>query len=142
MTPNLKISGFADDPRITDSFKANDSQLECGSISEIKECMINIKSQMDQTRLKMSPFKTEFIYFGHPRKLMKYSENAIIITGDLILRSDIIRYLRVWIDSTLSFKQHTTKKCQVAIVNFIRIRNIHHLLDTDTTESICLSLCI
>ena len=28
------------------------------------------------------------------------------------------------------------------MINFIRIRNIHHLLDADTTESLCLSLCI
>ena len=28
------------------------------------------------------------------------------------------------------------------MINFIRIRNICHLLDADTTESLCLSLCI
>ena len=69
-------------------------------------------------------------------------ENTIQVAGDLILRSDIIRYLGVWMDSNLSFKHHTTKKCQAAMINFIRIRNIHHLLGADTTESLCLSLCI
>ena len=68
--------------------------------------------------------------------------NTIQVAGDLILRSDIVRYLGVWMDSNLSFKHHTTKKCQAAMINFIRIRNIRHLLDADTTESLCLSLCI
>ena len=102
--------------------------------------MINIKNWMDQARLKMNPSK--FIYFGHPRQLAKCMEDTIQVAGDLILRSDIIRYLGVWMDSSLSFKHHTTKKCQAVMINFIRIRNIHHLLDADTTESLCLSLCI
>ena len=104
--------------------------------------MINIKNWMDQARLKMNPSKTEFIYFGYSRQLAKCTENTIQVAGDLILRSDIIRYLGVWMDSNLSFKHHTTKKCQATMINFIRIRNIHHLLDDDTTKSLCLSLCI
>ena len=45
-------------------------------------------------------------------------------------------------DSSLNFKTHTTKKCQSAMINFLKIRRIRHLLNTDTTASLCLSLCI
>ena len=142
VTPSLKISGFVDDHSIKDSFKASNRKAELDSVNTIQNCMINIKNWMDQVRLKMNLSKTEFIYFGHPRQLVKCMENTIQVAGDLILRSDIIRYLGVWMDSNLSFKHHTTKKCQAAMINFIRIRNICHLLDADTTESLCLSLCI
>ena len=47
---------------------------------------------MDQTRLKMNLAKTEFIYFGHPRQLIKCTKNTIDVTGDLIVRSELIRY--------------------------------------------------
>ena len=97
---------------------------------------------MDQTRLKMNLAKMEFIYFGHPRQLIKCTENSIDVTGDLIVRSDLIRYLGVWMDSNLYFKNHTTKKCQATMINFIKIQNIRYLLDANTTESLCLSLCI
>ena len=45
-------------------------------------------------------------------------------------------------DAGLTYKHHITKKCQLAMVNFMHIRSIQHLLDTNTTASLCLSLCI
>ena len=140
--PGLKISGFADDHSIRDSFKANDRMAELQTINNLQQCMLNIKHWMDRARLKMNPSKTEFIYFGFNRQLEKCSEKEISVAGDLIIRSDVIRYLGVWMDSSLNFKTHTTKKCQSAMINFLKIRKIRHLLNTDTTASLCLSLCI
>ena len=89
---NLQISGFADDHSIRDSFKADNRWEELDSKGNIQECMIRIKNWMDQTRLKMNPARMEFIYFGHPRQLIKCTENSIDVTGDLIVRSELIRY--------------------------------------------------
>ena len=140
--PNLQLSGFADDHSVHKSFKAMDRQMEHNTISELEGCMISIKLWMDQTRLKMNPSKTEFIYFGSRQQLAKCTQDTINIVGDLILRSDIIRYLGVWMDKELNFKQHITKKCLCAMINYKRIQSISHLLNTKTTESLCLSLCI
>ena len=109
---------------------------------QIEKCMLNIKKWMDRMCLKMNPSKTEFIYFGYPRQIQKCTESSINVAGDLIVRSECIKYLGAWLDSALNFKFHITKKCQCAMINFIRIRSIHHLLDQDTTTSLCLSLCI
>ena len=68
---NLQISGFAADHSIRDSFKADNRREELNSKGSIQKCMISIKNWMDQTRLKMNPAKTEFIYFGHPKQLIK-----------------------------------------------------------------------
>ena len=87
--------------------------MEHNTISELEGCMINIKSWMDQTRLKMNPSKTEFINFGSRQQLAKCTHDTISVSGDLILRSDIIRYLGVWMDKELNFKQHVTKKMSV-----------------------------
>lgn len=84
----------------------------------------------------------EFIYFGHTAQLRKCTENSINIASDLIVRSDIIRYLGLWMNSNLTFKQHITKKGQVAMLNFLKIRSIHQYLDTTTTEHLVLSLCM
>ena len=70
----LKNKQVADDHSIRDSFKASNRKAELDSINTIQNCMINIKNWMDQVRLKMNPSKTEFIYFGHPRQLVKCME--------------------------------------------------------------------
>ena len=107
-----------------------------------EECMLGIKKWMNQMRLKTNPSKTEYIYFGNQQQIKKCTENSINVAGDLIIRSDIIRYLGKWMDQSLNYKQHVTKKCQAAMLNFLRLRSIHHLLDTKTTANLCLSLCM
>ena len=104
--------------------------------------MLNIKQWMDATHLKMNPNKTEFIYFGHPVQLRKCNETSINVAGDLIVRGNLIKYLGVWMDEGLTFKHHITKKCQTAMINFLKIRSIRQYLDQDTTEHLVLSLCM
>ena len=86
--------------------------------------MLNIKNWMDEMRLKMNPAKTEFIYFGFAKQLTKCNIHKLNVAGDLIQRTDLIRYLGVWLDAGLTYKHHITKKCQLAMVNFMRIRSI------------------
>ena len=97
---------------------------------------------MDQVRLKMNPSKMEFIYFGNAPQLLKCTIDSINVVGDLILRSDVIRYLGVWLNATLNFKLHVTKKCKAAMINFNRIRGICHLLTDKAASSLVLSLCV
>ena len=48
-----------------------ETEDELDTITKLEECMTNIKSWMDQTRLKMNPSKTEFINFGSRQQLIK-----------------------------------------------------------------------
>ena len=90
----------------------------------------------------MNPAKTEFIYFGNTRQIQKCTISTINVAGDLVLRLDTIKYLGVWLDAGLSLKTHVTKKCKVAMLNFIRISSICYLLTQEATVSLLLSLCI
>ena len=139
---SLQLSGFADDHSVRREFKAKDRVDESETISTIERCMLNIKRWMDETRLKMNTAKTEFIYFGNQCQLDKCKADTINVAGDLILRTNSIKYLGVQMDSNLNLKQHITNKCRSAMFNFLRIKSIRHLLDEDTTSSLCLSLCI
>ena len=139
---NLHLSSFADDHSVRKAFKAGDTNTERATINKLENCLLSIKKWMDETRLKMNPSKTEFIYFGHDRQHPKCAIDSINMAGDLILTSDEIRYLGVWLNSTLNFKTHITKKCKAAMVNFIRIRSIHNLLTDEATSSLLLSLCV
>ena len=139
---DLQLSGFADDHSVRKTFKASNRLDEENTKTKLQECLISIKKWMDETRLKMNPSKTEFIHFGNAKQLQKCTTNSINVAGDLIVRSEVIRYLGVWLNSTLNFKTHVTKKCKAAMLNFLRIRSNHHLLTEDTASSSVLSLCV
>ena len=139
---DLQLSGFADDHSIRKAFKAGNTNKEISTISKLESCLLSIKQWMDQVRLKMNPSKMEFIYFGNAPQLLKCTIDSINVAGDLILRSDVIRYLGVWLNATLNFKLHVTKKCKAAMINFIRIRGICHLLTDEAASSLVLSLCV
>ena len=140
--PDLQLSSFADDYSVRKSLKASDREEESNTVTLIEACMLNIKNWMDEMRLKMNPSKTEFIYFRFNRQLAKCNTHELKVAGDLIPRTDLIRYLGVWLDAGLTYKHHIIKKCQAAMANFIRIMSIRHLIDSDTTAGLCLSLCI
>ena len=55
---DLHLSGFTDDHSVRKEFKANDKSTELQTKNEVEECMIDIKSWMDQVRLKMNSAKT------------------------------------------------------------------------------------
>ena len=93
-------------------------------------------------RLKMNPAKTEFIYFGHHLQLRKCSEENINVAGDMVERSDCIKYLGAHLDEELTYKKHVATKCKAAMGNLLKIGSIRHLLDESTMVNLCLSLCI
>ena len=131
-----------DDYSIRSTFKADNREDENSTKSSIEDCMLNVKKWMDETHLKMNPSKTEFIYFGYSKQLSKCTIDQISVAGDLILRTNIIRYFGIWMDLGLTYKIHVLKKCKAAMINLVCIRNIRHLLSTDIIESLVLSLCV
>ena len=139
---DLHLSGFADDHSVRKEFKANDRNAELQIKEDIEECMVNIRSWMDWVRLKMNSAKTKFIYFESKVQLGKCMVTHLNINDEIVERATAIKYLGAWLDAQLTFKEHTTKKCQTAIINYLCIRNIHHLLTDSACETLLLSLCI
>ena len=60
---DLHLSGLTHYHSVRKEFRTNDRNAELQTKEEIEECMVNIRSWMDQVRLKMNSGKTEFIYF-------------------------------------------------------------------------------
>ena len=53
-----------------------------------------------------------------------------------------IRYLGVFLDDTLDFRDHIKRKCQTAMLNYFKIKSIRKYLTREATEVLCLSLVI
>ena len=64
---DLELSGFADDHCVRMTFKESNRLDEENTKVMLQGCLISIQKWMDETRLKMNPPKTEFIYFGNTK---------------------------------------------------------------------------
>ena len=53
-----------------------------------------------------------------------------------------IRYLYVFLDDALDFKDNIKRKCQTAMMNYFKINSIHKYLTREATEVLCLSFVI
>ena len=109
---DLHLSGFTDDHSVRKEFKTNDRSAEMQTKKEVEECMVDMRSSMDQVRPKMNSTKTEFIYFGSRIQLSKCVVTHLNINSELVERATLIKYLRAWPDAHLSFKQHTTESAR------------------------------
>ena len=58
---DVSLNGFADDHSLKRSFKSNDRKAEQTIISALQNCLMNVKTWMDENKLKMNDGKTEFI---------------------------------------------------------------------------------
>ena len=74
--------------------------------------MVNVRSWMDQVRLKMNSAKTEFIYFGSRVQLSKCVVAYLNVNNEIVERAAVIKNLGAWLDTQLSFKEHTTKNAR------------------------------
>ena len=137
---SISVYGFADDHIAKKSFKPTTVQLENQAIKELEQCATTIDTWMKQNKLKMNSSKTEFILVGSRQQLKKCNTKSIDIAGDTVESVPCIRYLGAYLDEQLTFKDHIKRKCQTAMFNYLRIKNIRKYLTKDATEILVLSL--
>ena len=109
---DLHLSGFAGDHCVRKEFRANDRNPELQTKEEIEVCMVNIRSWMDQVRLKMNSAKTEFIYFRSKEQISKCVVTHLNVNDEIVETAAFIKYLGALLDAQLLFKEHTTKNAR------------------------------
>ena len=138
---NINIMGYADDHAIYNSFKPTRTcEQECNN--NMQHCLKEIKVWMTSNRLHMNEDKTEFICFGSRHQLSKCREDYVTVGGKIVKKSDSIKYLGVWLDSTLSMRKQIHVKCRTALLNIYNIRKIRKYLTDDACKTIVQALVI
>ena len=61
--------------------------------------MVNVRSWMDQVRLKMNSAKTEFIYFWSKVQVSKCLVAHLNVNDETVERAAVIKYLGAWLDA-------------------------------------------
>ena len=95
----INILAYADDHAIIDPNQATE---ERNVINLLTENITNIKEWMNSVRLKMNNSKSEFIIFGNKTQVNKCTSEGLRIEGEIVNRSQIVKYLGAWLDSELS----------------------------------------
>ena len=137
---DINLFGFADDHVLEKSFSSTSSKDELKTIKLLEDTLIDVQQWMNATKLRMNPDKTEFIYFGSKAQLSNSRINTVDVCGDKIKISNSVTYLGAFLDETLSFKSHVNKKCQAAMINFVKIRKIRQFLSQEACATLVLGL--
>ena len=86
--------------------------------------------------------ETDLILFGSRHHLKKCKTNQINVNGGIVKRSNIIKYLGVYLDELLNCRQHITNKCKNAVYNWQCIRMIRLILTERATSTLLFGLVI
>ena len=114
---------------------AKDNSNELKTIRDHETCTSEVK-WMDHNKLRMKGDKTEFIIYSSRQQLKKCDTNNINVTGEVVDKTDCIKYLGAWLDATLLLKNHITQKCRTAMWNLQRLKAIHPFLTTEACHTV------
>jgi len=97
--------------------------------AEILENKLNIElskaeNWLSNNKLTLNIKKTMYMIFGNKRKLNRLKELNIQIGTEKIKRTEIYKYLGVYFDSQLSWKEHIKKTCAKAGVKLRKIARV------------------
>ena len=80
--------------------------------------------------------------FGAKKQLAKCTSTGIDVNNTEVSTSKAVKYLGVWMDSNLTFKDHTVKKCRTAIINIQQIKLIRSFLNSEACTTLMLGLVV
>ena len=90
----------------------------------------------------MNTDKTEVTFFGSRHQLNHVSANHVKVPNDLVASKSKKKYLEVFLDESLSMKDHIRAKCQVAAYNIRHISMIRNFIDLDCAKMLTSSLVL
>ena len=94
------------------------AEKNCTTLKSIAESLID---KATEKGIQFESGKTKLIYF---HSHCKEETESLTINGHDIKPKSLIRWLGIWFDSRLSFKQHVEKKLNSAIASFFGLQHL------------------
>ena len=138
---NVNFHAFADDQQSYFSFQPTQNEVDAG-ISQLQECINDIRTWMRTNLLKLNDEKTEVMLIGTRQQLTKLPEVTVKIGNESIKPADTVRNLGIYWNKTMTTTTHI-KRLSGQLFNTLQaINKIRHLLDNDTTKIVMQALII
>ena len=116
------VNQYADDT--TMSFVSDDvSDLEDGLSSDLER----VKKWVYDNRLKLNDGKTQMLLLSRRRRAHELEQVDVRIQGQTVTRSAKVKYLGVWVDDGLTWRDHieaVRRKCFAGLSKLKRLRNV------------------
>ena len=88
----------------------------------------------------MNPSKTEYIYFGSSYQLTKCENKSLDVNGELVERTEVIKYLGAYMDEQLNMQKHITEMCRKAMYRLYRLKQVRKVLTDEAAETIAVGI--
>ena len=106
---NCNVALYADDTALY--FSANDPAEMKKVLNDELE---NVSKWFILNKLTLNTKKTKYMIFGSVKKVQKIGDIGVSIGGDSLEKVNVFKYLGMWLDSTLSFRDHIDYICKKA----------------------------
>src|SRR6266536_2751544 len=92
----------------------------------LKESVIRIFEKGADNLIQFDLEKTELIYF-HSKRNIDENVNICFLENYLVEAKPIVKWLGIWLDSKLNFKEHVEKRMAQAIRIFHQIKRLSNI---------------
>ena len=133
---NLSHHLYADDTQVYISLSQSNGQE---SLSTLSDCLTDILSWMESSKLKLNPDKTDLIIIGTKQQRNKVINHfPVKLLGSDTFPSDTVRNLDVIFDS--DFRQHISQVCKSCFYHIHDLRRIRRHISISTAKTISTAL--
>ena len=139
---HIDLYGFADDHILKHSYSAGNREAELKTQMDLEQTIQDVNTWMTSNRLKMNNSKTEFIIFGSKKMLKTSKWDKLKVSGEIVTRSESVKYLGVNLDNELTFRKYIISKCQTAMLNILRIKTIRSFLTLEACKILMTALVL
>jgi hypothetical protein len=126
---------YADDAQGFRSTKPSDVS---SIVTSLERTVTDVSTWCSSRRLQLNAQKTELIWFGTRANLQRLDplDVQFQLDGVTIQSSDVVRDLGVYLDSSLSMRNHVSRLTRTCFYQLRRLRSIRRHLGRDVTQSL------
>ena len=129
---------YADDTQVYISLSQSNVQE---SLSTLSDCLTDILSWMESSKLKLNPDITDLIIIGTKQQRNKVINHfPVKLLGSDTFPSDTVRNLGVIFDSDFNFRQHISQVCKSCFYHIRDLRRIRRHIPISTAKTISTAL--
>ncbi len=129
----LRVELYADDSQLYVAFHS--AQL-METVSRIQDCVAEIRSWLAGHKLKMNDEKTIILQVLPPRNTVEPYKGHVMIGGEAIEISDMVKDLGVILDRHLNMEAHIKAACKASYAQLANISRIRGMLSRRTCETL------
>ena len=131
---NIPSHMYADDTQLYVSFIPSQSD---GAITQMQDCLEEIREWMNSNYLKLNNSKTEYIVIGSHHLTKKLDNVSSIVIGEACVNSVVsARNIGVVIDDQLSMAEHVSSVCRTCYMHLRHISQIRKYLTQNAAASL------